>query len=74
MLVHCVAAVVRPGRLLDAREILGEIAFVEGRIMFAKKGHHLAGDVAFVESIPRGDNAGGPSARFRTTFGLDHAA
>jgi hypothetical protein len=48
VLVDRVASIGRADWLLDAREILGEIALVKGRVVLSKKRHHLAGDVAFI--------------------------
>ena len=72
--VDGVATVGRPRRLLDPCEVLGEVTFVEWRIVLAQERHHLAGNVTLVESIARRDDAGGASAGFRRAFGLDHAA
>ena len=74
VLVDGVAAIGRPRRLLDPSEVLGEVAFVERRVVLAQERDHLAGDVPFVKAITRRDDAGGASASFRAALGFDHAS
>ena len=46
---------------------------VERRVVLLQERDHLAGDVAFVEAIARGDDAGGAALGLRGALGLDHA-
>ena len=74
LLVNRVASIGRARRLLNSREVLGKVGFVERRVVLAQERDHLARDVALVETIARRVDAGDAPARFRGAFGLDHAA
>ena len=72
VLVDGVAAVGRRRRLLDAGEVLGEVAGVERRLVLLQERHHLLGDVALVEAIAGGGDAGRAAAPLGAALGLDH--
>ncbi len=73
MLVDFVTPIGRHAWLLDAGEELRKIGELERRLVLLEKADHLRSDVALVEAVTRGHDAGAAAFALVGALRLDHA-